>query len=343
MQEHRPTQKDIARRTGIAQATVSMALANNPRVSKETRSKVHQVAKELGYRPDPHLTALSAYRKRTGRTDYKATLAWIVNDPESENWKNIPQFYLDYYHGAVERAKELGYQVETHYLAKAGMTSKRLSQLLWARNIPGILFSPQATPSTDMDFDVSRFSAVTFGHTLASPALHTVVSHQSKSMIKLVEHVLELGYKRPGLALSERSDQRTIHNWSSSFWAVQQSLEAKDRLSILLAEDMTRQLLVDWIHQSKPDIVITEQRRAKEWLLASGLRIPDDLGLALISLYEQNTGVSGILENSRLIGARALEFLVDMIHRREYGVPQVPLTLMIDGTWQEGATLKRRG
>ncbi|GHC13334.1 LacI family DNA-binding transcriptional regulator [Cerasicoccus arenae] len=338
----RATQKDIAKLTDLAQATVSMALADNPRVSKETRKRVHEVAKQLGYRPDPNLTALSAYRKCSKSAKYQATLAWLVNDPESELWGTIPLFYRDYHLGAVERAKELGYQVEEHQLLSNGMTPKRLSGLLWTRNIPGILLSPQAGPNRTMDFDFSKFSVVTFGHTLASPEVHTVVSHQSKSMIKLMEQIMKLGYKRPGLALSKQSNQRTLHNWSSAFWAAQQALPLENRVPMCFEDKITEQNFLPWFKEHRPDVVVTEQKQAPEWLNSVGERIPETLGLAYIALHDENSNYSGIHENSKLIGARALEFLVDLIHRREQGVPEVPLTLMIDGTWVEGTTLRQQ-
>ncbi|WP_309380306.1 LacI family DNA-binding transcriptional regulator [Cerasicoccus frondis] len=340
MFDHRPTQKEIAKLTQLTQATVSMALADNPRVSKATRKRVQKVANELGYRPDPHLTALSTYRKRSTSAKYQATLAWLVNDPDNEQWKRLPAFYNEYYLGAIDRAKELGYQLEEHQLQKDGMSGKRLASLLWARNIPGILLAPQAGPNTCLDFDFSQFSAVTFGHSLQSPELHTVVSHQAKSMTRLMRHILDLGYQRPGLALSTQSDQRTIHNWSSAFWGAQQSLKVKDRLPIHTKPQITPEGLAQWLKRYRPDVVVTEQRHAKKWLLSIGEQIPETLGLAIITIQEQSQNCSGILENSRLIGARAIEFLVDLLHRRECGVPEIPMTLMIDGKLVEGETLR---
>src|SRR5690554_5525951 len=54
--------KDIAERTGYTVATVSMALRQSPLVAKKTRGLILAEAKRVGYVPDPHLTALAAYR-----------------------------------------------------------------------------------------------------------------------------------------------------------------------------------------------------------------------------------------------------------------------------------------
>ncbi len=46
------TQKEVARRLGLSQSTVSMVLNDDPRVAKETSSRVLGMMEELDYRPD---------------------------------------------------------------------------------------------------------------------------------------------------------------------------------------------------------------------------------------------------------------------------------------------------
>ncbi|WP_196223395.1 substrate-binding domain-containing protein [Roseibium sp. RKSG952] len=59
----RPTLKTVAEQAGFAVTTVSRALADDPRIAKETREKVASVAQKLGYVPNR-----AAQRLRTGRT-----------------------------------------------------------------------------------------------------------------------------------------------------------------------------------------------------------------------------------------------------------------------------------
>ena len=49
-----PTIKDIARAVGVTPATVSYVLSQNPRqsISAQTRQKVLEAARELGYVPN---------------------------------------------------------------------------------------------------------------------------------------------------------------------------------------------------------------------------------------------------------------------------------------------------
>lgn len=59
----RPTLKTVAEDVGYAITTVSRALAGDPRIAKETRQKVADAARRLGYVPNR-----AAQRLRTGRT-----------------------------------------------------------------------------------------------------------------------------------------------------------------------------------------------------------------------------------------------------------------------------------
>ncbi|MBF9049712.1 substrate-binding domain-containing protein [Roseobacter sp. HKCCD9010] len=65
----KPTLRTIAEMTGFAIATVSRALADDPRIAKTTREKVAKAAKSVGYVPDR-----AARRLRTGRTQVVSLL-----------------------------------------------------------------------------------------------------------------------------------------------------------------------------------------------------------------------------------------------------------------------------
>ncbi|SNS52218.1 LacI family transcriptional regulator [Tropicimonas sediminicola] len=59
----RPTLKTIAEMSGLAVATVSRALADDPKIAEATRKRVAEIARLIGYEPDR-----AARRLRTGRT-----------------------------------------------------------------------------------------------------------------------------------------------------------------------------------------------------------------------------------------------------------------------------------
>ena len=339
MAASRPIQKDVAVRAGVTQATVSMALYNHPSIPAETCKRIQAIAAEMGYQPDPYLSGLSAYRKRNRPAQFQAPLAWLSNYPPGTTWRHYPAF-AGYFEGAFARAAELGYLVEEHELQAKGMTSRRLERILAARNISGVLMAPQPDPGVHLNFNFDRFSAITFGYSLVEPQLHLVTLHQFRSMEAAFRKLLSLGYQRPGLALAVESDQRADRNWSAAFWSEQRELPARNRIPSLLVQPLEERLFLRWLEKHKPDVVLTINAGVHEWLRKAGIRVPEDLGLALLTVPDGGKYYSGIWENPRIIGQRAVEFLIDMIHRTEVGIPQVPVCELISGTWVDGKTTR---
>jgi alanine racemase len=60
----RVTIRDIAEKAGVSKTAVSFAFNNPDRISGETRSRIHRIAEELGYVPDPVARTLA--RRRIG-------------------------------------------------------------------------------------------------------------------------------------------------------------------------------------------------------------------------------------------------------------------------------------
>ncbi|MFH1498146.1 MAG: LacI family DNA-binding transcriptional regulator [Verrucomicrobiota bacterium] len=337
----RITQKDIARAAGVTQATVSLCLRNHPSVSAETCTLIQSVARRLGYVPDPYLSGLSAYRKGLRPAEIHANLAWLSNDRAGESWRDSVAF-THYHLGASERARQLGYRLEEHCLQAAGMTPARLENILHARNIGGLLVVPQPRANATLDFCFDRFSAIAFGYTLVRPQLHLVAHHHFRSMETAFRKLLSLGYQRPGLALAVESDQRADNNWSAAFWSEQRHLPARRRVPMLLGEPLDKTTFLSWFRRHQPDVVLTIWPKVHRWLTDAGVAVPADTGFALLSVPADDTRFSGMSENPRVIGAKAVETLVDLIHRGERGPPVPHLSLLVQGAWIDGKTVTVR-
>lgn len=340
MDKPRPTQKDIARLARVTQATVSLALNNHPRLSPEIRERVQTIAKKIGYVPDPYLAGLSAHKKQKRQPRYQATLAWLTNWPAGgRDWRTISTF-VHYHEGALRRAAELGYKLEEHDLSKPGMTPARMEQILRAKNIPGLLLPPQPLPLTRLEFPFERFSVVTFGYSLVEPKLHMTTHHHFRSTEILFRQLLARGYKRPGL-VGELDDEVRIERIpSSAFQSEQRDLPESQRVPVLMEHNLTKSSFIRWYRRWKPDVIVTLWDLVYPWMVEAGLRVPDDVGLVLLSVRKQDGFFAGIWENPRLVGARGVELLIDLVHRSDRGVPEVPSCLLIEGTWMEGRTVR---
>ncbi len=57
--------RDIAGKAGVSVMTVSRALNNHPGLAPLTRERILQLAGELGYRPNPMVSALMRSRRQS--------------------------------------------------------------------------------------------------------------------------------------------------------------------------------------------------------------------------------------------------------------------------------------
>jgi hypothetical protein len=58
----------------------------------------------------------------------------------------------------------------------------------------------------------------------------------------------------------------------------------------------------------------------------------------LLNRDPKDRGFAGIDQKSDLVGAAAVDLVVDQLHRNERGVPALQKLVLIEGVWVEGAT-----
>jgi len=349
MPETRATQRDIATKAGVGHTTVSLALRNHPKISAKTRQRVITIARDLGYTPDPMLSALAMYRSARQAKIFQGTLAWLVNVVDGFDWKKGP-YYLGYWNGATRRARYHGYQLEQFYLEPGQISPPRLASILRARNIGGVLLCPQGRPETEMDFTWEDFSAVTFGYSLGKPLLHTVASAHFLNTKHVMREVAARGYRRPGLVINRTLDQRCGSNVHAGFLIEQELHPQFTRLPPFLDYDQIRHdkpafaaKLADYIQRERLDAIVTADYQLLEVLKLAGISAPRDLGVAGLSLPAHAGRMSGIVEDSEKIGEIAVDILIGMIQRGERGVPPTPIRTHLEGAWREAETLLPRG
>lgn len=332
----RVTQADLAQRARVSRATVSLALKGHPSISAGTRHRIRALAATLGYAPDPLLSALAAYRTRHRPAAFHGTLAWLINSADGYQWRSVAQF-RDYYAGAVARARRHGYLVETLDLSPASMSRERLAGVLRARNINGLLLCPQPHSGTTLDFAWDGFAAVTFGYTLSSPHLHTVVSTQFRDMLLTMEQLHRRGYRRIGLMLSREHDLRTNFNYRAAYLASSPARHPP----ILSRSYSDLHGTREWVRANRLDAVIAcGGDPCLRAIAEAGLCAPRDIGLAAPNLAAPDRALAGVVEHSAEIGAVAVDLVVAMLQRGERGVPDFPQRIHVEGRWHGGRSLR---
>jgi DNA-binding LacI/PurR family transcriptional regulator len=132
--------------------------------------------------------------------------------------------------------------------------------------------------------------------------------------------------------------------WLASYLIKQRELAGLRRVTPLVVENFTEENVRAWLKREKPDVVIAPSPyQLLHWFKRWGLRVPDDLGVASLSSPAMGDPLTGIYQNAALVGARAVDLLVGLIEHNEAGLPEHPNALLIDGTWNQGSTVRKIG
>jgi len=336
------TMQKIADEAGVSRMAVSLALRNSPKISKETRGRIHEIAERLGYRPNPLVSALMTQLRDVRRVPRLTTMAFVTAYPTADGWRR-PGPFVDFFNGAKARAESLGYTLEEWWARKPGLSEERFSEILYNRNIHGVLIAPLPAGGSTLKLDWPRFAVATIAFSLASPVIHRASNDQYNSILMAIEHLRARGYRRIGLAITEEQDIRVQQKWSAGYLVYQQSLKPSERVNSLLVTNNFGRALAEWFHEQKPDAILTQEERAPEYLREIGVRVPDEVAVAHLALTEGDTGLAGVNQNGRIVGASAIDLVDAQLRRNERGLPAAPKTVLIQGRWIDGPTVRDIG
>lgn len=338
--ERRITIRDIAKLLGCHHSTVSLALRDDPRLPKKTRQNVQKAARKMGYRPDPMVQALAAYRSAIKAPADHGTLAWLSN--ESHRQIGAKYSFITYLEGARARAADLGYRIEEFALRAPGMTPRRMVQILQTRGITGVVIAPQPIERirTRIRLDWSPFSAVAIGYSLAWPRLHLVTNHQFNTIKIAYRKLNALGYRRIGLCIDRVINGRCNGGFLGGYLSESARWPKRMQIEPFVYEKWISPEFRAWFRANKPEALILHNSPDIERVLKDiKVRAPEDIGM--VCLTRTSKGYASVDQNSQEIGIAAVDLLVSMIHRNERGIPAIPRSLLIEGTWQDGHTVQR--
>lgn len=344
MDPARVTMRQIAEAAGVTPATVSMALSNHPRISATTRDRIQQLARKMGYAPNPYVSALMRTRRQGRGENERPTLAVINVFPTRDGWSDhlsptVRQMRL----GVIERARERGYRTQDFWLHEPGMTAARLDRILQARGIQGVLLSPFPDHRAVPEFDWSRYSAVAVTVPQAGVTISTVCNDHYFSMLQTMRECHRLGYRRPGLVLGRHLITRFQGRWEAGYYISRELLPDLEPQPPLRIEEREQAAdgLEAWLAACRPDVIITT---AAEMMLAElrrlGIDVPGQMGLVWTGCPASDHPISGIYQNGFMIGSAALDTVVAMLERHESGLPVHARSYMIEGEWNPGTTLR---
>lgn len=331
--ERQATLGTIAAAAGVSRATVSRALNDNPVISQKVRLKIQGMAKKLGYRPDPEVSRLLGYLKRSRKAAFVSVIG-VLDAFRPPLTMKADAYTVRLLAGAKERAEALGYRLEELALYAERMTPRRFDQIVQARGIKGLLVPPEPEPLFQAGIDWGAVMAVATTTTARPLDLHRVLPHNHTNMRRLIEAGLEWGYKRPGLVSWPILDERQMNAPSAIYAWYAHGVKRIPALPVFewnwREPAKMERGMATWMKRYEPDMVLGPAGVVREVIeAATGRRAPKDYGFA--SYGEDRAGMTRVDQLPEAVGSAAVDMLSAHIQRGETGMPVTPKTTLIEG------------
>ena len=172
----------VAERAGVSVNTASRAINNKPDISKETKKRILQIAKELGYIRNAAAVALRT--KKTG------TIGAVIAD-------NRNPFYAEVLNGIEEAAREKNYHIILANTQRNYQKEEEVINLLLAKRVDGLLI----TPVQDRDDDIknlidANIPFVVVGRDFENIEVDAVYNDEVKGGFLATEYLIKKGHKK---------------------------------------------------------------------------------------------------------------------------------------------------
>jgi len=182
----RPTIADVAKRAGVSSAAVSFAINDRPGVSPDTRERILEAARELGWRPSASARALTEARTR-------AIGFVLARDPAQIE---LDSFFVRFLSGLERTLSPADYALLLQ-LVPEGPALSAYERLAYAGRVDGFLLA-------DVEVDDPRFAllqdaglpVVLAGHPVGDCPFPWVETRHAEGMTAAVEHLRGLGHER---------------------------------------------------------------------------------------------------------------------------------------------------
>jgi LacI family transcriptional regulator len=183
----RPTIKDVAKKAGRSLSTVSLAINETGYVNEETRTKVLQVVKELGYHPSRAAKGLAS--KRSGN------LGFILSD---DHFSQAEPFYTKIFLGTEFEARHHNYYI---LLTTVGNTFKQhesVPRFLLERNVDGVIIAGKINRKLVEYIDRLELPIILVDYSLPNKRISSVLIDNRRGAHLAVQHLVDVGHREIG-------------------------------------------------------------------------------------------------------------------------------------------------
>ena len=324
---------DLAADLSLAPGTVSKILNGKGNIPVETRKRVLNRAKEVGY--------VANHSARVLKAEHTWTIGVVFSD--------IASFGLEHpFFGSIIQAfknfiEDKGYEMV--FIPKK-IGEQEQTYLQWATNksVDGVLLLTGDVNASDIQ-ELIQADIPCVSVDMVDPSLTTIISDDRQGIELIFKHFLQLGfqtiYAYSGSNLSRAYQQRSeaFETLTKTFKTnrPKHSYFVTDRYGVQHYYEQALLWIQSWI--SKPDAVIAFSDDIAMGLIRAlielGYRVPEDVSVSgyddiqFASLF--SPALTTIKQDKRRIAETAAMTLLEMIEKKSFtkGVTSVPVQLIV--------------
>jgi len=325
--------QDIAKVLSISASTVSRALNDHPRISKDTKDKVRQVAKRLGYFPGIQEQA----------TPQKAEMV-VVLAPSLEY-----AFYREVIYGARDYLEKKNYDITIFDTRKndqyvSGLFGKYknfgisgIIHVVSDRSIPADFYSGLIDDAMPV---VSVFEAE------CPSGISSVLPDMFKGVYQSVKYLQSIGVSRIALLLEHENcpvDHQIVSSFISAYESVSRNAEDISFFYTDMENKSIDRIVTEIIgHDERPEVIfvknVTSTFEVVSHLQREGIDVPGDMMVITIDTVSGTKQLSGNMSLLKLpayeMGYRAAEMLMAQIRnpKTDKKVSVIPANFILKGS-----------
>jgi LacI family transcriptional regulator len=318
--------KEVAAHAGVSVATVSRVLNDSPKVTEETRAKVHAAVKALRYRPNAVARSL--------RTEATHTLGLIIGDI-------LNPFFAVLARAVEDEARAAGYTVVIGNADERPEQQDHYVRTLLEQRVDGLLICPTAEVTPLVEDCVAAGGPLVFlDRTLPGLEVPSVRVDGTSAIHELIRHLHDLGYRRiafisgPELLSTGRERTQAYMNAmrASGLEIREEYMEAGD-----FQAASGQAIAARFLELPEPPQVIFAGDNlmalgALDEIRARGMRIPEDVALASFDdvawFVHVDPPITAIAQPAEELGRRAVRALLERIEHRPVEPVVLPARLV---------------
>lgn len=330
--------KDIAKMCGVSVATVSKALNDKADIGEETKKKIKEVAREMGYFPQ--------YYARAIRMNKSFNIGVLFMDEAMSGLTH--DYFANILNSFKVTAESKGYDITFINSSKKLKKGKSYLEHCRYRGVDGVVIAcihfenPEVIELLESDIPV-----VTVDHKFNGRI--AVLSNNFVGMRQLVDYIISMGHEKIAYIFGDDTSVTTqrLESFRKTMKAhglkiPEEYLISSEYRNLKKAEKYTKQLLE--LPNPPTCIIYSDDYSAVGGIgqiHAMGRNIPEDISVAgfddIFIAGQLRPRLTTVFQDTEKIGKKAAEKLIALIEKKTVSMKPV----VVNTELREGASIKK--